>query len=207
MSFLNCWLRNYGKPPKYSHLLKNIRHFWLSHSKWAKTHYQTLGLPNAASQADIKRAYYDLSMKYHPDKDMGSEEKFRDISTAYEVLGNPRLRRLYDRGLLSDEQPDASINYPTESGWSGGGGSAEDNERTKQTVKTFDQWAQDHTTEAFQRSRYDRETAAKKDYAKSKTGSDKAENKVFVLLIVVVFGVIIFAPDFRKNERSDKKKS
>lgn len=66
-----------------------------------QNHYDVLGVTPKATQSDIKTAYYKLSMKYHPDKNKNSEvaaQKFRDISTAYEVLGNFKLRRLYDRG-------------------------------------------------------------------------------------------------------------
>lgn len=68
---------------------------------FAKNHYNSLGITSKATQADVKGAYYKLSMIYHPDKNEGSSDaaqKFRDISEAYEVLGNIRLRRLYDKG-------------------------------------------------------------------------------------------------------------
>lgn len=64
-------------------------------------YYDTLGISPSATQNDIKSAYYRLSMLYHPDKNKGSEtaaQKFRDISEAYEVLGNYKTRKLYDKG-------------------------------------------------------------------------------------------------------------
>lgn len=69
----------------------------------SRSHYESLGLTPHATQADIKSAYYKMSMEFHPDKNKGSEEaaeKFRAITEAYEVLGNLRLRRLYDKGIL-----------------------------------------------------------------------------------------------------------
>lgn len=69
------------KIPRVYLVINNVRKLWLSHPQYARTHYQTLGIGNAASKAEIKRAYYDLSMKYHPDKDKGNEDKFRDITT------------------------------------------------------------------------------------------------------------------------------
>lgn len=68
-----------------------------------KSHYDVLGLTPKATQVDVKAAYYNLSKVYHPDKNEGSAdaaEKFRDITDAYEVLGNYKLRRLYDKGML-----------------------------------------------------------------------------------------------------------
>lgn len=68
-----------------------------------KSHYDVLGLTPKANMVDIKSAYYDLSKVYHPDRNDGSPEsaqKFRDITEAYEILGNYKLRRLYDKGLF-----------------------------------------------------------------------------------------------------------
>ncbi|KAF7271740.1 hypothetical protein GWI33_015418 [Rhynchophorus ferrugineus] len=62
-----------------------------------------------ATQADIKSAYYELSKMYHPDRNKGgskeNEQKFREITAAYEVLGNVRARKLYDKGFMSHQQP------------------------------------------------------------------------------------------------------
>ncbi len=61
--------------------------------------YQTLGVPRDADAREIKRTYRKLTQKYHPDKNPGNkqaEEKFKDISTAYEVLGDQERRKLYD---------------------------------------------------------------------------------------------------------------
>nr|XP_015913910.2 dnaJ homolog subfamily C member 30, mitochondrial [Parasteatoda tepidariorum] len=67
-----------------------------------KSHYTSLGLESNASSQDIKSAYYKLSLKYHPDKNKGSAEsveKFREISEAYEVLGNLSKKKIYDESL------------------------------------------------------------------------------------------------------------
>lgn len=66
--------------------------------------YQVLGLENNATQAQIKSAYYKLSKKYHPDKNDGSkssQDMFAKINEAYSVLGNSKLRRRYDQGILT----------------------------------------------------------------------------------------------------------
>lgn len=70
---------------------------------WSSNYYQSLGISQNSTQSEIKSAYYKLSMTYHPDKNQGSESaaiKFREITKAYEVLGNYRLRRLYDKGKV-----------------------------------------------------------------------------------------------------------
>ncbi|XP_032596699.1 dnaJ homolog subfamily C member 30, mitochondrial isoform X2 [Drosophila grimshawi] len=72
-------------------------------AQWQLSHYDALGIDKRCTQNEIKAAYYKLSMIYHPDRNKGSEsaaKKFREISQAYEVLGNYRLRRLYDKGIV-----------------------------------------------------------------------------------------------------------
>src|SRR4051812_44334482 len=63
-------------------------------------YYKTLGVDKKASQDDIKKAYRKLARQYHPDtnKDAGAEERFKEISEAYDVLGDPEKRKKYDRG-------------------------------------------------------------------------------------------------------------
>ncbi len=82
----------------------------------AKDLYQVLEITPAATQAEIKSAYRKLARKYHPDvnkDDKSAAEKFRAISSAYEILGTPEKRAKYDR----DE-----INSAGESTRFGGGG-------------------------------------------------------------------------------------
>lgn len=65
--------------------------------------YAVMGVTPHATQQQVKEAYYRLSMKYHPDRNGGSEvahEKFTELTEAYSVLGNYTARRKYDKGLL-----------------------------------------------------------------------------------------------------------
>lgn len=64
-----------------------------------KDYYKTLGVDKKASQADIKKKFRKLALKYHPDKnpdDAASEAKFKEVNEAYEVLGDPEKRKKYD---------------------------------------------------------------------------------------------------------------
>jgi len=60
--------------------------------------YEVLGVPRTANQKEIQRAYRKLARTYHPDvnKDPAAEERFKEVSEAYDVLSDPELRRRYD---------------------------------------------------------------------------------------------------------------
>jgi len=64
-----------------------------------KDYYKILGVDKKASQDDIKKTYRKLAVKYHPDKNPGdkkSEEKFKEINEANDVLSDPEKRKKYD---------------------------------------------------------------------------------------------------------------
>lgn len=65
----------------------------------AEDYYKTLGVEKSASEEDIKKAYRNLAMKFHPDRNPGNkqaEEKFKKISEAYAVLSDQEKRKQYD---------------------------------------------------------------------------------------------------------------
>jgi DnaJ-class molecular chaperone len=66
-----------------------------------KDYYETLGVPEDASDEDIRKAFRKLAFQYHPDKNIGNEkaaeEKFKDINEAYGVLSDKEKRQHYDQ--------------------------------------------------------------------------------------------------------------
>lgn len=86
-----------------------------------KDYYESLGVPRAASEAEIKKAFRKLAREYHPDvaKDKKkAEEKFKEINEAYEVLSDPAKRKKYDE-LGSSWKSGAEFRPPP--GWGNAG--------------------------------------------------------------------------------------
>ena len=67
----------------------------------AKDYYEILGISRDASTADIKKAFKKMSIKWHPDKNPNNkkeaEEKFIEVSNAYQVLSDPKQKEIYDK--------------------------------------------------------------------------------------------------------------
>lgn len=64
-----------------------------------RDYYEVLGVDKSATEPQIKSAYRKLALQYHPDrnKEVGATDKFKEVNSAYEVLGNPEKRKMYDQ--------------------------------------------------------------------------------------------------------------
>ncbi len=91
-----------------------------------KDYYQILGVSKSASPDEIKKAYRKLALKYHPDKNPGdktAEEKFKEISEAWEVLRDSEKRKKYDKlGADWKQYEKAGAGQAGGFDWSGFGG-------------------------------------------------------------------------------------
>jgi len=92
-----------------------------------KDYYQVLGVSRDADIRQIKKAYRELSLKYHPDKNPDGGDKFVEIGNAYDVLSDEDKRRIYDQygeeGLKGNSQPMRNpFDIFSSFGFGGGGG-------------------------------------------------------------------------------------
>ena len=88
-----------------------------------RDYYEVLGVSKSADEAEIKKAYRKLALKYHPDKnpdDKSAEDKFKEAAEAYEVLSDVNKRQRYDRF------GHAGMGGAAGGGYSGGGMNMED---------------------------------------------------------------------------------
>lgn len=121
-----------------------------NYSRKVRSHYDNLEISPNATSAEIKSAYYKLTLKYHPDRNTSVEakDKFHAISDAYEVLSNPKTRKQYDMhgaaerggpaGMKQGFKQSASIRRPQSS--------------YNKKIYNFDEWNRQHYQIIFEKS-------------------------------------------------------
>lgn len=83
--------------------------------KQMKDYYKILGVDKKADAKAIKKAYRKMALKWHPDKNIdnkeAAEEKFKEISEAYQVLSDEKKRRMYDMGGFDPNRPNQNFHF------------------------------------------------------------------------------------------------
>ncbi|MEM8935279.1 MAG: J domain-containing protein [Pseudomonadota bacterium] len=90
----------------------------------ARNPYSVLGLAPTASDSEIRSAFRTLAKKYHPDRNPGdkkAEDKFKEISAAFDILGDSERRKKFDSGEIDEAGRERAPNYGAWSGRRGGG--------------------------------------------------------------------------------------
>ncbi|VVB15453.1 unnamed protein product [Arabis nemorensis] len=98
-------------------------HGTASSSISSKDYYELLGVSKNAPEGEIKKAYYGLAKKFHPDTnkdDPEAEKKFQEVSKAYEILKDKEKRDLYDQVGHEAFEENASGGFPNDSGFGEG---------------------------------------------------------------------------------------
>jgi molecular chaperone DnaJ len=85
-----------------------------------KDYYKVLGVPQSATDAEIRRAYRKLAKENHPDAHPGKEERFKEISAAYDVLSEPAKRKEYDEIRRLGPMAAGGAGFPGGAGGAGG---------------------------------------------------------------------------------------
>lgn len=90
--------------------------------KQVKDPYATLGVNSSASAGEIKKAYYGLAKKFHPDtnKDPTAKEKFSEIQSAYEILSDPQKKQQFDQFGAAGFDPSGGAGHPGGDPFAGG---------------------------------------------------------------------------------------
>lgn len=158
-------------------------------------------------------------MLHHPDKNKDNEfaaEKFREITEAYEVLGNFRLRKLYDKGIISSageknaqKQPTAEEeeNDPTTRFYK----ARMRKEHTTATGRTpiydFDEWTQNHYGRSFDQQQKLKRDLKETKWKKEDHATSSQVELVLVAVLFIVVAMIFLQQENRDVDRLKKKES
>lgn len=153
-------------------------------------------------------------MLYHPDRNKGSEvaaEKFRDLSKAYEILGNFRLRKLYDKGIIHtagreySEAASHDINVP------------EDDPQTRfykarmnrsdaptptgrTPIYDFDEWSRAHYGDTFERRQEGKKKFVRKEQERKMEADSLQKDYMLFSLVLVVIGFMVMSTNMAAHD-------
>ncbi|XP_044013069.1 dnaJ homolog subfamily C member 30, mitochondrial-like [Aphidius gifuensis] len=185
----------------------------MSSSAKTKNYYTNLDLTTNATQEEVKAAYFKLSMQYHPDKNNSDEAKikFREISDAYEVLGNFNKRKNYDRGInvkttaYKSHQPGENIkteDITKEAFRARSEIFRHSSALNNQKIYDFDEWTKAHYGKLFRRSQFEKQELHRMMEI-NKRFSDSSDSKnefpAVIFVVVVCFIMVMFGASVDSN--------
>jgi curved DNA-binding protein CbpA len=113
---LNLFRKNRLYDTRFNRLFRTKAFSFAEKMKIRKDYYEILCIPKNATEEQIKQAYRSLAKKYHPDVNIGGEQKyepstqkFREIAEAYAVLSNKTMKIDYDTRLRNFPDSDLSL--------------------------------------------------------------------------------------------------
>ncbi|KAI5642551.1 dnaJ domain-containing protein [Phthorimaea operculella] len=183
-------------------------------------HYDVLGITPKATQSDIKSAYYKLSKVHHPDKsdDEASAKKFREISEAYEVLGNVRLKKMYDKGLIVGRENKSRMDYEPEPEPMDPTVKFYKSRTTRHVAPTmdgrtpiydFDAWSKNHYGDLFAKSQRDKEVLRRRIH-KQKVQETSGRQEALIYMLFALGGLFVMLvvhgrEDYDRNTLTSSK--
>jgi DnaJ-class molecular chaperone len=182
-----------------------------------QNYYDSLGVSAKSSQGDIKKAYYKLSMRYHPDKAEGNDIKFREITAAYEVLGNVKLRRLYDQGVINvstrnpsaDELSKASKHSPPPPDEQSRFYRSKAPSTGRTQFYNYDEWSKMHYQKTLNREiEFRKQRMSQADTRTYRRAESNSESVIRLFLILAIFASILgFVTSSRDIDRPSRGKT
>jgi len=155
---------------------KSFTPFNVSFSTFNKTHYDILGVTNRASHQEIKKAFYVLAKKYHPDvsSENASSETFKEINQAYEILGDKEKRKKYDESLQNEDYEFESGTYEAN----------EEYRSSKRRGSSQYEWSYERANGNWEYYEYER------NYKRNGEGNNEKEGIINPRAIIVCLGLL-----------------
>lgn len=185
---------------KLIHPDRDVKYYSTGAKTRTKNFYKVLGVSPKATQAQIKNAFYKLSINHHPDKHKGSaesHEKFQNITEAYNVLGNQESRKQYDRELIGEGQLRAEhaqgYEHPQTVKKSG-------------SIYNFDEWTKAHysdTLDRNHRTKLRQEQLRKEKLNTPTTGSGTMKATFVSITVLLLICMYYYSKNAQKFESKD----
>lgn len=148
-----------------------------------ENYYSILGIEKTATTEEIKKAYRNLALKYHPDRNPGdaeAEEKFKKINDAYSVLGDEQKKAMYDAGGMNSQ------NYSSSYGYNAGSNPYADAE----SYDPFYDWANSYSSSNGSRHYYYRYNGP--EFYEQKMSKGQAFSMIITKGLVAFLGLLSF---------------